>query len=295
MAEWVIPILGSAVVLGIYDVFKKHAVRDNSVFPVLFLATLSGSVVFIALTGIKSCFSPFALDLTPGTLGLLFLKSLLVATSWAFVYYGLRDLPVSIASPLRATAPLWSVLGAMVLYGEIPYGLQWPGMLLIMTGCFLFTLIGRKENFSWRSRGIVCTMTGTLLGAASALYDKFLLGAKHIDPVSLQFHFSWMLVVILGAALLVYHFCFHGKSKFQWRWSILITGVLLILADALYFYAVSQPDTRISILSLLRRSSVVVAFLAGGGIFKEKMLLPKGAVLLVILAGVAILTLCKYS
>ena len=293
MSDWVIPILGSAVVLGIYDVFKKHAVRENSVFPVLFFATLSGSVVFIALTGIRSCFTPLALDLTPATLGLLFLKSLLVATSWAFVYYGLRDLPVSIASPLRATAPLWSVLGAMVLYGEIPYGLQWPGMLLIMAGCFLFTLIGRKENFSWRSRGIVCTMTGTLLGAASALYDKFLIGTRQIDPVSVQFHFSWMLVVILGTALLVYHFIFHGKSKFQWRWSIVITGVLLILADALYFYAVSQPDTRISILSLLRRSSVVVAFLAGGGIFKEKMLLPKGAVLLVILAGVAILTLCK--
>ena len=74
---------------------------------------------------------------------------------------------------------------------------------------------------------------------------------------------------------------------------IVVTGILLIVADALYFYALSLPDAQISILSLLRRTSVVVAFAVGGGIFREKLLLPKGAVLLLILAGAAILTLCK--
>ena len=228
-----------------------------------------------------------------GVLFLVFLKSLLVSASWAFVYYGLRELPVSIASPLRATAPLWSIIGAVILFGEMPLKIQWVGMVLILAGCFLFTLIGQKENFSWRSKGILYTMTGTLLGSASALYDKFLLGTKHLDPVSLQFHFSWMLVVILGAALLCRHFFFPAGNKFQWRWSIVATGILLIIADALYFYALSLPDAQISILSLLRRSSVVVAFAVGGRFFKEKMLLPKAAVLMVILAGAAILSLCK--
>ncbi len=294
MADWVLPILGSALVLGIYDVFKKHAVRENSVMPVLFLATLSGTLFFLLLTGVKSFFAPLTLNFSKEVLFLVFLKSFLVSASWAFVYYGLRELPVSIAAPLRATAPLWSVIGAVILFGEIPHGLQYPGMLLILSGCILFTVIGKKENSSWRSKGFLFTMTGTLLGAASALYDKFLLGSKHIDPVSLQFHFSWMLVVILGAALLCRTLFFtKGEKQFQWRWSIVVTGVLLIVADALYFYALSLPDTRISILSLLRRSSVVVAFAIGGGFFKEKYLLPKAAILALILLGVAILTLCK--
>ena len=294
MAEWVLPILGSALFLGIYDVFKKHAVRENSVMPVLFLATLSGTLFFMVLAGIKSFVAPFSIECSCEVLFLVFLKSLLVSASWAFVYYGLRELPVSIAAPLRATAPMWSVAGAIIIFGEMPRGVQWLGMLLIFSGCILFTLIGKKENSSWRSKGFIFTMTGTLLGACSALYDKFLLGTKHIDPVSLQFHFSWMLVVILGTAFLFRTLCFaKGERKFQWRWSIVATGVLLIVADGLYFYALSMPDTKISILSLLRRSSVVAAFAIGGGFFREKHLLPKGAVLAIILAGVAILTLCK--
>lgn len=295
MANWVLPILGSALVLGVYDVFKKHAVRENSVMPVLFLATLSGTLFYMLLTGTRIILTPgsFALDLRGEVLFLVALKSTLVATSWAFVYYGLRELPVSIASPLRSTAPLWSVIGAMIIFHEIPVKWQWLGMAMMLAGCLLFTLIGKKENFSWNSRGMGFTMIGTLLGSASALYDKFLLGVKHIDPVSLQFHFSWMLVVILGVALLGRQLFFKTKAPFYWRWSIVATGVLLILADALYFYALSLPDAKISILSLLRRTSVVIAFAVGGGVFKEKMLLPKSAVLVIILAGAAILSLCK--
>lgn len=294
MADWVLPILGSAFMLGIYDVFKKHAVRDNSVMPVLFLATLSGSIFFLLLTGARSFLAPVNILWGKELLGLIFLKSLLVSASWAFVYYGLRELPVSIAAPLRGTAPLWSLIGAMLIFHELPTPWQWLGIVLMLTGCLLFTLIGSRENFSWHSKGFVFTMTGTILGACSALYDKFLLGGHKIDPVTLQFHFSWMLVVILGTALLFKHFFLPvSRSKFQWRWSIILTGVLLIIADALYFYALSFPDGKISILSLLRRSSVVVAFAVGGGIFREKYLLPKGAVLLIILTGAAILSLCK--
>ena len=62
MAEWVLPILGSALVLGVYDVFKKHAVRENSVMPVLFLATLSGTLFFMLLTGVKCFFAPVSVN-----------------------------------------------------------------------------------------------------------------------------------------------------------------------------------------------------------------------------------------
>lgn len=294
MADWVHPILASAFMLGIYDVFKKHAVRDNSVMPVLFLATLFGSIFFLLLTGIRMFWAPVNILWTPAFLGLLFFKALLVSASWAFVYYGLRELPVSIAAPLRGTGPLWSLIGAMIIFHELPTPWQWLGIVLMLTGGLLFTLIGSRENFSWHSKGFVFTITGTILGACSALYDKFLLGTQKIDPVTLQFHFSWMLVAILGGALLFKYFCLPvSRSKFQWRWSIVMTGVLLIIADALYFYALSCPDGKISILSLLRRSSVVIAFGIGGGIFREKNLLAKGVVLVIILIGAAILSLCK--
>ena len=132
MSDWVLPILGSACVLGVYDVFKKHAVRGNSVIPVLFLATLSGSLFFLLLTAVKMSCTPVVFVWKWEVLFLVFLKSLLVSASWAFVYYGLRELPVSIASPLRASAPLWSVIGAIIIFGEMPLKIQWVGMVLIL-------------------------------------------------------------------------------------------------------------------------------------------------------------------
>ena len=51
IAPWVLPILGSALMLGIYDISKKQAVKDNSVLPALFWSTTIGSIFFLLLTG----------------------------------------------------------------------------------------------------------------------------------------------------------------------------------------------------------------------------------------------------
>lgn len=291
MSVWVVPILLSALTLGLYDVAKKYAVRDNAVMPVLFLSTLAGLIFFTGMNAVIGTGLPMQWN---GRLLLLVMcKSILVAASWAAVYYGLRELPISIVAPLRSTSPMWSVIGAIIIFGEMPHGLQWLGMVIIFTGSILFAMIGSKENFSWHSKGFILVISGTLLGAGSAIYDKFLLATEKIPVPVLQFHFSWMLVAVCGIALLVRYFVFKSANKFQWRWSIIMTGVLLIISDALYFYALSLPDAQLSILSPLRRASVVAAFIIGGGLFREKLLLPKAAALAVIIIGVVILTVCS--
>ena len=291
MASWIIPTLLSAFFLGIYDVCKKHAVRENSVMPVLFFSTLAGSLCFIAISAVRGNIS--SLQWGNHVLILVALKSILVATSWALVYYGMRELPISIAAPLRSSSPMWSVIGAIIIFGEMPHGLQWLGMVIIFGGTLAFAMIGKKENFSWHSKGFIFIFTATLLGAASAIYDKFLLATEKIPPATLQFHFSWMLVAVIGIALLIRVLFFKPSGKFHWRWSIPATGILLIITDLLYFYALSLPDAQISILSPLRRSSVIAAFIIGGGLFHEKLLLPKAAALAIILIGVVLLTLCS--
>ena len=60
---------------------------------------------------------------------------------------------------------------------------------------------------------------------------------------------------------------------------------LLILSDALYFRAVAQPGAAISLVSVFRRSSVVVAFLAGGLLYRDRNLRRKGLALLLVLSG----------
>jgi transporter family protein len=288
---WWIPTLISAVCLGIYDVCKKHAVKENSVMPALFLATLSGTVFFVCLSAVQGELVS-ALKCSATEFFLVMLKSALVASSWICVYYAMRDLPISLASPIRSTSPLWTMIGGILIFREIPTWLQAIGMLCILTGYMLFSMLGKKEGFPWRSKGMQLIIAGTLLGAASALYDKFLLNTLQIDRQMLQLYFSLDLVLLLGIAWGI-RILFGHKHPFHWKWSIPATGILLIIADYCYFFAVSQHDAPISMISLLRRCSCAVSFFIGAMIFRDKNIKSKSWVLLLLLIGAAVLALAK--
>ena len=109
----------------------------------------------------------------------------------------------------------------------------------------------------------------------------------------LQLYFSIDLVFVLGAAFLIRKFCFKKGCGYEWRWSVPLTGILLISADFLYFYAVSIPETHISILSLVRRSSCVLTFAIGAKYFRDQHVWKKAFALASILAGIIILALAK--
>ena len=293
LPAWLLPVLGSAFALGFYDLCKKHAVNKNSVMHVLFFATLCGSAFYLLATvlwtGSLDDARCSGRDFT-----LIVLKSLLVSSSWTCVYYAMRDLPISIAAPIRASSPVWTFLGGLLLFREVPTVPQGIAMLLIFTGYYLFSVFGKLEGISfWRAREVHLILLGTLLGAASALYDKYLLNSLHIPPRTVQFWFSVDLVVILGAGCLVRAKCFGRKHRFIWRWTIPLTGILLILADFLYFYAVSLPDIHISIVSLVRRCSCIVSFTAGAWYFRDVHVRKKACALALILLGVVILALAK--
>ena len=293
LQAWFLPMMISALGLGIYDICKKHAVKDNSVTAVLFLATLTGSVIFVIyalfsgkLSLILAC--PWQHQL------LLLLKSMLVASSWMCVYYAMRTMPISIVSPIRASSPLWTFLGAMILYGEFPTILQLLAMVMVFAGYIGLTLLGKMEGFSLKnSPAMYMIFLGTLLGAASALYDKYLLARLNMTAFTVQFYYAVDLVIVLGVSYLVRSLFSRVKHPFQWRWSIPATGIMVLIADYSYFYALSLGDAPISILSLVRRSSCIFAFALGAYIFKDKNIYRKSIALVFILIGVIILGLAK--
>ncbi len=290
LSGWFLPTFGSALVLGFYDFSKKHAVRDNAAAPVLFFSTLSGTLFFVLLTLLTGKWQ-LSVCCTPGVYGFLCCKSLIVGASWWCVYYAMRDLPLSIAAPIRASSPVWTFIGALFLYGELPGILQGAAMLMIFVGYCIFSLLGKLEGFSWKSGGMVWIFAGTVLGAVSALYDKFLLAKLHLPPETVQFYFSLNLLPVLGLGWLLVH-CFGCREKFVWRHSIISTGILLIMADWLYFYALSKPEVQISILSLVRRCGCIVPFVLGALYFHDRHMRGKAIALAVILIGVAVLGLC---
>jgi len=290
---WVPYILLSALLLALYDITKKHSVRDNAVMPVLFLATLCGSAGF-ALALAASGHLARALAIAPRDFGLVAIKSLIVSASWVFVYYAMRALPISIAAPIRASAPLWTLLGAILLFDEVPTPVQAAGMAAIFAGYWMFSLAGRTEGIHFgRHRGVFYAFAGTLLGAGSALFDKHLLRTCGIDRNTLQLWFAADLVAILGLALLAQRAAGLQRTRFTWRWTIPAVGLLLMAADWFYFGALSEEGVAISVLSLIRRSNVVLSFSVGALLFREGNLRAKALALGVLLAGVAVLCLAR--
>lgn len=294
MPGWFPLILGSAVALGCYDFCKKTAVQGNRVMPVLFWATLTGSGALVILSVASGHFLE---HLACGwrVWLMILLKSCIVASSWIAGYYALHDLPISIASPVRASSPVWATIGGAVLLREIPSPLQALAMAIIFAGYFTFSVIGKAEGLSWRCRGIRMVVAATLLGASSALYDRFLMHVMQLNPNVVQLHFSINLVAIIGLCWLLQPHCrmLHEEGAFQWRWAIPAIGVLLIIADWLYFNAVTYPDAQIGMIAVLRRLSVCVSFLCGACFLKEQNLLRKSGALLLILAGVLLLAWAK--
>ena len=290
--QWFIPIILSAVALGFYDITKKHAVNNNAVMPVLFLATLTGSLIFAIVTISSGKFNE-AFYCSFYHWILILIKSCIVSSSWICVYYGMRELPISIASPIRAASPLWTFIGGLILFSELPSWGQLLGMVTIFAGYYMFSVIGNLEGFSLRHKGMWLIFAGSILGAISALYDKYLLNVLQIPRLPLQFHFSIDLVAILGITLLIRTLFFKKEHQFVWKWSIPITGALLILADYIYFYAVSLPDIQIAILSLIRRSNCIITFIVGAKYFHDKNLSRKAFALFLILLGVTCIALAK--
>jgi transporter family protein len=269
---------GSALFLGLYDLAKKRSLDHNAVWPVLFFCTVTGATL-VLVPLLASTFAPdFAqhCGLWIPPLGLhdhirLALKALIVSFSWAFTYQALKHLPMSVAAPIRASAPLFTLLAAISFLGERPSMLQSIGIAVTIGSYWVFALAGRAGGAPLhRDKWVGLMLIGTLFGAASSLYDKHLLQTLGLGPNTVQAWFSLYMLLIQGFWVLLFWIPTRRQgTPFQWRWSIVLVGVLLIAADQMYFRALSDPSALISVVSVIRRSSVVISFALGIYVLKE--------------------------
>lgn len=292
---WVVLAAMSAVFLGFYDIFKKYSLSDNAVLPVLLLSTASSALLFIPLwllskTGViannNMVYIPMA---TLWEHFLIIIKTLIVLTSWIFAYFALKHLPITIVAPIRATGPIWTLAGALVIFNEQLVTMQWIGFIVTLVFFFLFSVSGRHEGISFKTnKWLWFIILGTLAGSASGLYDKYLL--SRVDRMTVQCYFSFYQFVIMSIIVaLLWWPKRHKNTSLKWRWSIPLIGITLVIADFVYFYALSEPESLISVVSALRRGSVIIAFLTGAIIFKERRIWQKSLYLLGILTGMALL------
>lgn len=299
---WLLLAFLSATLLGFYDSFKKESLRDNAVIPVLFLNTLFASLIFLPF--IILSYNTTVLD------GSIFHvasggwhehkyiigKSIIVLSSWIFGYFGMKHLPLTIVGPINATRPVMVLVGALLVFGERLNVYQWIGVALAVASFFMLSRSGKKEGIDFKhDKWIYFIVLAAVLGAVSGLYDKYLMAPAESGGVGLNSMMvqSWYNIyqcfMMLVMLLLIWYPKRKSSTPFHWHWGIILISVFLSAADFVYFYALSFPDAMISIVSMVRRGSVIVSFLFGAMMLHEKNLKSKMVDLLLVLLGMVFL------
>lgn len=270
---WIFFALVSALCLGCYDVFKKLSVKGNDVAMVLMLNTVFQTMFMSPVIIGEVAQGSFGLgDSVHGHL-LILVKAVIVLSSWLLGYFAIKHLPLTIQGPINASRPVMVLVGALLIFGERLNLLQWVGILLGFASLYFIARIGSREGFSLKhSRWLWMAIGATVLGAVSALYDKYLL--QYYRPTDVQAWYSLYQCIIMTATLLILRRCSPAMRResggFRWRWTIPFISVFLTVADLAYFYSLSIDGAMISVISMVRRGSVIVPFIYGVLVLHEK-------------------------
>lgn len=299
--SWVILAFISAVMLGFYEVSKKMALRDNDVMKVLAISNAVSAVIFLpfVLNAVLGCswFEGSIFQIELGSLRehlLVFVKAIIVLTSWICGYNGLKRTPISIYGPINSSRPVFVLLGAIILFGERLNWIQWLGVGLSFFSLYMLGITSKKsDGIDFKhNKGIWFVAAGTLLGAVSALYDRFLM--RQMSSVFVQSWFAFYNAICMVVVLLVYLWVNKEPSKstklqFHWSWAIPAIAIFVSLADFAYFYSLSDSQSMVSIVSMIRRGSVVISFISASFIFHEKNLRTKALDLILLFVAMILL------
>ena len=285
--------------LGLYDVAKKRSLGGNAVIPVLLLNTLFSTLLFLPIILSAELnlawFTNTSLECGTGSIAehaLVALKALITLSSWLCGYYAIKHLPLTIVGPVNATRPVVVLIGATLLFGERLNMWQWGGVLLTILSLYLLSVAGRKENINFKqSRHVWALFAAMLLGAVSGLYDKYIISTHELNPTFVQGWFSVYQLVMMSIIASIVWLPRRSAEKFEWRWAIPLISIFVSCADFCYYHALDMEGSMIAIVSMIRRSSVVVTFACGALLFGERNLRTKLLDLILIIIGMVLLAL----
>ena len=296
---WVGAAFISAFLLGLYDVAKKRSLGGNAVIPVLLLNTLFATLLFLPVIldaelgwGV---FDGTAFDSMRGTVGdhlLVALKSAITLSSWLCGYYAIKHLPLTIVGPVNAMRPVVVLMGATLLFGERLNMWQWGGVLLTILSLYLLSRSGKRESIDFRSNRYVWALfLAMLLGAVSGLYDKYIISAHALHPLFVQSWFGVYQLAMMTIVACVSWLPRRGEERFVWRWTIPLITLFVSCADFFYYHALDCEGAMIAVVSMIRRSSVIVTFVCGVLLFGERNVRSKVIDLILILIAMVLLAI----
>lgn len=279
---WIIYVLFYGLMKGVRDVIKKIALKKNSIVEILLVHT---GLSFLMV--IPTASDAFAMDMH--FMGYIALKALFVFSAWIFGFKAISKLPVSIVGILDLSRTLFATMLGVLVLGEVMGKGQWVGLTLVGFGLVMLRFVngsGKKNKAKEDIRAIYVVMTfaSCILNSLSGFLDKVLM--KDLSSSQLQFWFMLFMFIYY----VIYAIATKTKVSMSvftniWVW---VLSIIFVLADKALFIANGMPDSRITVMTLVKQSCCIVTIIGGKLVFKEKNIGKKLICAAIIITGIMI-------
>ncbi len=277
-STWIIFVFIYALLKGGREGMKKAATKKSSTNEILFFYTLLGLIMVIP-------FSKTAFDIDPIFIFYSFIKAAVCCIAWMFSLMAIKSMSVSLYGIMDLSRMVFSTMLGVLMLGESLTGAKIAGLLLVVTGLALVNTRKHTASGTMTLFSLVAVLLNCFFNAVSGVMDKIIM--KSIDSNQLQFWFMFFMTIINGIILAVRREKISFSSVKTNYW-IPLMSISLILGDRLLFEANANPQSEVTLMTLIKQSSVIVTVLTGRFVFKEKGLLFKLLCTAIVITGIMI-------
>lgn len=266
--SWIFLVLLYGLLKGGREIAKKKAMDKNSVMEVLLAYTLLSFILVIPQ-------APNAGGLEPKFYFLIAIKSFCMFLAWLCGFYSLKKIPVSLYGILSLSRVIFATLLGVVVLHETMTTYKLIGLILVCAGLLLLKFNPKKDNQLTPEKDnqpeiaaifIILAFISCIFNSISGFMDKILM--RDITSSQLQFWYMLFIIIYYGIFVIIKKIKISPSVlKNVWVWAL---AVMFVIGDKALFIANANPNSQITIMTLIKQSSCIVTILGGKFIFKEK-------------------------
>ena len=297
---WIPLVLLYGLLKGGREIAKKKAMEKNTVMEVLFVYTLMSFVFVLPQAGQAG-------GMEPRFFALIALKSFVMFLAWIFGFYSLKKMPVSLYGVLSLSRVLFATFSGVIFLHETLAGNQIAGLVIVCAGLLLLRVNPKKKETPAtlpqapeaeqdapnqpvpapepvKPIFIILAFASCILNAVSGFMDKILM--RDVTSSQLQFWYMLFLIIYYGIYVLIKRIKISpGVFKNGWVWAL---AIMFVIGDKALFIANGMPQSRITIMTLIKQSACLVTIIGGKIFFKEDRILYRLFCAAIILGGIAL-------
>ena len=280
MKPWIIFILLYGILKGAREPIKKGVLKDVGVLTALFVYTFVGFLMSAPTA--EGVFS-----VTPFAFMLVVIKSLVIFVAWILAFLAIKKVPVSVYGICDMSRVIFSTLLGVFFLDESLTAKGIVSLLLVVAGLYFANTKKSAENENYKMKYIWLIIAECFLNAVSGTMDKYIMSTGEITSSALQFWFMLLLSVFYLAYILIKREKLELKKAFTNPW-LYVLSFSLILGDRMLFIANADPESQVTVMTLIKQSSAIVTVILGRLIYKEKNIVRKLICAGIILLGIAL-------